>query len=30
MDPDFDLEVRAETYKGTYTATLTVAAISGP
>ncbi len=30
LDPDFELEVRAETYKGTYVATLTVAAVSGP
>ena len=30
MDPNFDLEVRAEVYKGTYISTLTVAAISGP
>ena len=30
LDPNFDLEVRAEVYKGTYTATITVAAVSGP
>ena len=30
IDPDFDLEVRAEVYEGTYTATVTLANITGP
>ena len=30
IDPDFDLEVRAEVYEGTYTATVTLTNISGP
>ena len=30
LDPNFDLEVRAEVYKGTYISTLTLAAVSGP
>ena len=30
IDPNFDLEVRAEVYEGTYTATVTLANITGP
>jgi len=30
LNPDFELEVRAEVYKATYTVTLTVATVSGP
>lgn len=30
INPNFELEVPAETYAGTYTATITVSAVSGP
>ena len=30
IDPDFDLEVRAEVYEGTYTATVTLTNVTGP
>jgi hypothetical protein len=30
IDPDFDLEVRAEVYEGTYVATVTLTNVSGP